>query len=300
MFMGKFIGSVAALAACAALGSTAERSSAQAPAAAQADPWELHTTPESCYLSRRISSGPRAMDVLIHSFGSASPYHVTVRGPGLPLLPDRAAVAQIGFGDQEPPADTFVLMGKAGNGPVALFVAAPPGRGSIHMMGSRYYGTHTDARIWAGVDPAGETLSLAMTGMDPLVLPLGPMESEYARLDDCAQTLENAWSSAASAGATPVDAPKLHDPIEVSWHMKYPEDLLLNRVSGLVELRMTVDAKGRARNCVVQLSTWGPRFGDASCAHLQQIARFDPAHDAQGNPVSSYFQTSAVFIIYNW
>lgn len=298
--MRKLIGSISALAACAALGSNADRSRAQAPAAAQTDPWELHKTPESCYLSRHIDSGTRGMDVLIQSFGSASPYHVMVRGPGLPLLPDRAVVAHVGIGDGEPPSKTFVFVGKASNVPVALFAAAPPRPGAIHMMGARYYGTNTDARMGAIVDPAGETLSLAMTGMDPLVLPLGPMEGEYARLDDCAQALENDWRSAASAGAKPVDAPTLRDPNEVSWHMKYPEDLLLNRVSGLVERRMMVDAKGRARNCVVQLSTWGNRLGDASCAHMQQIARFEPAHGAQGNPVNAYFQTSALFIIYNW
>jgi protein TonB len=92
----------------------------------------------------------------------------------------------------------------------------------------------------------------------------------------------------------------MQDAAEVSWHMKYPEDLLLNRVSGLVELRMTVDAKGRAHDCVVQASTWASRFGEQSCEHLQEIARFDPAPDAQGNPVSGYFHATALLAIYKW
>ena len=131
-------------------------------------------------------------------------------------------------------------------------------------------------------------------------LRLGDMTGEYDRLDACVEALEAKWSAAASGGTEPAKGPELLHPGEANWHMKYPNVLLLNLISGVAELRMTVDEKGRARDCVVQVSTWAPQFGEDSCAALKSVARFEPARDARGNPVKALFRTSLMFINYKW
>lgn len=223
-----------------------------------------------------------------------------VRSTALPLLPQRGVVAQVGFGGQLAPADTFALVGKTGDVPTAVFVVMPPRPVQVGMLSTIYIGTGTHATLAVGLDPSGDNLSISMPGMAPLSLPIGPMQGEYARLDSCAQALEEKWSHAASGDAKPTEEPKLRDVRETSWHVKYPENLLLNRISGLAKLRMTVDEKGRVRDCVAQASIWASRFGEASCDHLREIARFEPARDAQGKPVSALFRTAALFVIYNW
>ncbi len=298
--MKKHILSIAAVIACAALAPAAGSVKAQAPANSQPDRWMLHQASENCYLSRSFVSGGHKMDVLIESFGSQTPYHVIVRGAGLPLLPQRGEVARVGFGGRIASADTFVLVGKSGKEPMLLFAAQPPQREQVKILSSLYVGTGTKGLVAVGIDPLGETLSLEMTGMSPLSFPLGSMQSEYARLNGCAQALVAKWSAAASAGATPANPPKLLQAREAAWHMKYPENLLLNRVSGLAELRMTIGPKGRAHDCVVQISVWASRFGDNSCNALEEVAPFEPAHDAEGKPVSALYRTSALFVIWNW
>ena len=268
---------------------------AQEPAPAKL--WMLGEAPENCYLSRSFGAGADKTDVLIQSFGSTSPYHIVVRSAALPLRPQRADVARIGFGGTLEPQETFAIVGKWNDVATAVFAASPH---NVRMNGSIYVYQGTNARFFAPIDTSGQTLSIEMPDMAPLTVRLGDMTDEYARLDACTQALEAKWSAAASAGATPAKEPELLHPGEANWHMKYPNVLLLNLISGIAEVRMTVDEKGRARDCVVQVSTWAPQFGTDTCAALKVVARFEPARDAQGNPVKALFRTSILFINYKW
>lgn len=261
------------------------------------DSWTLGQAPEYCYLSRMVDAGGQKADVLIQSFGVESPYHVVVRSAALPLRPQRAEVAKIGFGGSVRPQDTFVIQGKWNNVATTVFAASPHG---VRMNGEIYVYKDTDARFPVPIDRVGQTLSIEMPDMSPLTVPLGDMTGEYARLDACTLALEAKWLAAATGGSVPAKAPELLHPGEANWHMKYPNVALLNLISGIAEVRMTVDEKGRARDCIVQVSTWAPQFGADTCENLKVVARFEPARDAQGNPVKSLFRISIIFINYKW
>ena len=293
--MGKMDLSAARLAAAIVLTASSGAAVAQAPPAQTA--WVMGRAAENCYLTRSFGSGSQKIDVLIQAFGSSSPYHVVIRSNGLPLRPQRAEVARIGFGGSLAPTDTFVIVGKSGEMPTAVFAASSH---AVSLYGSIYLYQKTDARIVVPLDPAGQVLSIDMTDAAPLSLQLGDMTGEYARLDECARGLEAKWVGTAGGGVTPVSGPELLHPGEASWHMKYPENLLLSLTSGIAEMRMTVDEKGRARDCVVQMSTWASRFGEDSCAAMERVARFEPAKDANGNSVKALFRASALFINYKW
>jgi hypothetical protein len=285
-------------AAVASLLALAAPSQARQPAP-QPDAWRLIQTPQYCSLARSIGEGADKADVFIQSFGSNSVYHVLVRSAALPLRAQRSAVAQVGFGGANDPKEAFIILGKTGAGvATAVFAANPPRQ--VEMGGAFYLGKGTDAHTTVPIDTTGETLTIDMEGMGTLAIPLGSMAGEYARLDACVEGLEAGWRTAASAGALAVSGPKMLHPGETNWHLKYPENLLLNRISGFAELYVTVDAKGRARDCVIQLSTWAPDFGDKSCSAMKTIARFEPARDSQGNPVSALYRTSLMFVIYDW
>jgi TonB family protein len=275
----------------------AQTASAGAQAPVQTDPWKLGQAPANCYLSRTVGAGTQKADVLIQSFGMSSPYHVVVRSAALPLRPQRAEVAQIKFGSALALQETYVVLGKWNNVATAVFAASSR---SVRQNGEIYVYQRTDAQTLAPIDLTGQVLSIQVPDAGPLDLQLGNMSGEFERLDACTQALEAKWSAAASPRATPVKEPQLLHPGEANWHMKYPNVALLNLISGLAEVRMTVDEKGRARDCVVQVSTWAPQFGDDACAALKSVARFEPARDSQGNPVQALFRTSLMFINYKW
>ena len=282
--------------ACEPLLVLACAASAQGPVA-PSDPWILGQAPEYCHLSRTLDAGGQKAYVLIQSFGTSSPYHVVVRSAALPLRPQRAEVAQISFGSPAVRQDTFVVLGKWNDVATAVFAASWH---NVRQFGEIYAYQTTDARTLAPIDQTGQVLSLQMPDAAPIHLQLGNMSGEFQRLENCTRALEAKWTSAASPAATVVKEPELLHPGEANWQMKYPNIALLNLISGMTEVRMTVDAKGRARDCVVQVSTWAPQFGADTCEALKTIARFEPARDSQGNAVTALYRTSVVFINYKW
>jgi len=270
--------------------------SAQA-AAAPADPWTHGQAPEYCYMSRTVEAGGRQAYVLIQSFGTTSPYHVVVRSAALPVRPQRAEVAQVSFGSPAAKQDTFVILGKWNDVATVVFAASWH---DVRQFGEIYAYKNTDARMMAPIDRTGQALSLEVPDSPPLDLQLGNMSGEFERLDSCTRALEDKWRAAASPVGTVVKEPELLHPGEANWHMKYPNVALLNLISGMTEVRMTVDEKGRARDCVVQVSTWAAQFGADTCQSLKTIARFEPARDSQGNAVTALYRASLVFINYKW
>jgi hypothetical protein len=292
--------SLLALAIGAGVVSLSQEGSAQAPGPATADPWKLNQTADSCYLQRSYGTGEHKTDLLIQSFGSTTPYHVMVRGAGLPLRQQRAETARVGFGGEAVAKETLVLLGKSGEVPMMVIAASPPRPSQVNMLSWLYEGTHTRAPNGSTIDPSATELYVDLAGGGPIDLPLGAMSSEYSRLDGCADALEHRWALAAGKDGAAMDSPRTTPETFKNWQVKYPPNLLLARISGLVELRMTVDARGRAHDCVVQMATWSPQFGEHACSDLQEYARFVPAHDGQGKPMSALYRTAMMFMIYDW
>jgi protein TonB len=66
---------------------------------------------------------------------------------------------------------------------------------------------------------------------------------------------------------------------------------------GTVALTVTVTPDGRATDCVVTQSSGHPDLDHAACKELTEKARFDPAIDDRGEPVSAQFSTKITFRI---
>lgn len=61
---------------------------------------------------------------------------------------------------------------------------------------------------------------------------------------------------------------------------------------GILRFTLAVDPRGRAGDCVVDRSTGDRRLDEQLCRQLQRRARFEPATNAQGNPVQGSFTSS--------
>jgi TonB family protein len=271
--------------------------SAAPPAQAQApgpDGWELRQTPESCYLLRSFATPAGKMDLRIQAFGGTTPYHVILHGPGLPVRDNSLELGAVAFGDDEAEQTVF-FVGQTGGVPTAVF---PAFFRQANLMGVFFRGS--GASQYLGLDKSAERLSVDLPDGEPLSLDLGPMADAYARLDACAQGLVDGWSRAVSGSAVPVSAPELLDPAGVNRRVWFPPNLSMNRISGMVELRMTVGKDGKARGCVAQVSVGSAQFGEDACEALERWARFAPARDAEGNAVDALYQTAITFMIYRW
>ena len=259
------------------------------------DDWQLTENVEDCRLARAFGEGEERTMLQIQSYGPQTPYQIVARGSVFPIRDSRAILLDVGFGGDDA-QEVIGVLGKSAERPLLRFALAPPR--PTHIFARFYSYRATSAKLAAELQPSAEELVLGMTDMEPVAFALGPMSEHFARLDECVAGL------AAKRGEVPGDQvaqpPRLIEGEELAWRIKYPENLLLNRISGMVYFRSTVGADGRARECTVQAPNWGSRFEKDTCRALERWARFEPARDDQAAPVASPFASAVFFIIYNW
>ncbi|WP_234036052.1 energy transducer TonB [Porphyrobacter sp. YT40] len=75
----------------------------------------------------------------------------------------------------------------------------------------------------------------------------------------------------------------------------YPADAQFRGQEGTVGVTVSVSADGRPKGCKVIRSSGHEILDTAACAGMKRYARFDPALDAQGNPIAAEFSTKITY-----
>lgn len=159
-----------------------------------------------------------------------------------------------------------------------------------------------DTASWTRWTYAGELAAarnirrLTVSGSfgDEIVLELGDMEAPVAALQTCVDDLMQEWGLdpqrlvAASRHARPASDPQ-------NWLGKkdYPRELSRVGIGGLVRMRLIVSEQGRVERCM-GVSRLAP-LSDATCKALIERARFLPALDAEGKPMTGLYIGNAFF-----
>ena len=151
-----------------------------------------------------------------------------------------------------------------------------------------------DAERFANVD----SLVVGLRGKEKLVLRLGDMAEPMAALRDCTRELLNHWGIDVARHET-----MTRRVAEVSgaknWlsSVDYPKGALHLGQEGMVQFRLMVDETGKPTSCHIQQSTRPKEFDEATCRAMMARARFEPALDADGVSMPSYFVKLARFRI---
>ena len=66
----------------------------------------------------------------------------------------------------------------------------------------------------------------------------------------------------------------------------YPQSAIRNEEQGTTAVRMTVGPDGRVAECSITQSSGSSALDNATCSILKRRARFTPAKDQAGNPIS--------------
>ncbi|WP_159981195.1 MULTISPECIES: TonB family protein [unclassified Novosphingobium] len=75
----------------------------------------------------------------------------------------------------------------------------------------------------------------------------------------------------------------------------YPTRAAREEREGRVGVRVQIGADGRVSACSVSSSSGSPDLDEAACDGMTRYARFDPALDDGGNPISSNYSTAIVY-----
>jgi protein TonB len=75
----------------------------------------------------------------------------------------------------------------------------------------------------------------------------------------------------------------------------YPTRAAREEIEGTVGVRVTVTAEGRATGCSVTASSGSSILDDAACKAVERYARFEPALNDAGEPISASWSTRITY-----
>ncbi|WAT18670.1 energy transducer TonB [Aurantiacibacter sp. MUD11] len=117
----------------------------------------------------------------------------------------------------------------------------------------------------------------------------GPMQAMRACLDDLMSGLgvDPEVQRTLSRRAEPVND------ISISQNLgaDFPRAMIRDRQSATMQVRLVVGPDGRVSDCSIIGIVGPPDYGEAACGSFSRYARFEPALDADGNPVATLWNT---------
>lgn len=218
----------------------------------------------------------------------------------------KGCTAQRSFSDGGKPL-TFVIKASARSGSYQIYLHRPGGfrMAEEHKREVRFGDAAPDQLEW--LDYGVGKASLRMTTLTPeqarrftqstqitvnagngaKTYVLGPVADVAASLENCRADLISFWGGAA-AGAQGASAAAAGRPTSnlrsLFSSSDYPRDALASGASGIVELTLLIDEKGRVADCVVEQTSGFALLDAQSCAVIKEQGRFKPALTPEGTP----------------
>lgn len=249
-------------------------------------PWALDYADDSCRLVRTFGTG--ANEVTLGLASSETGGRFVLSAVGELTRPARNAdTVTVAMGDIERMKVRFLRADFAGR--PGLIFTNPISIGPVtqevirQLQAALPLASFSQPEVEAAVTTIGFVDGLERE----FVAHTGSMREPMQALKDCNAELVTHWNidqqahKSLTRGVIPKSAP-------FSWlkARAYPREL---RQATFITYRLIVDNAGAVADCAVIGAAKDAPFTKATCAQLQANARFEPALDANGKPVRSYF-----------
>lgn len=291
MAVSQFLIPAVSLSLCA----TAAR--AESPQPLQMTPsskWVVDYAEDSCALRREFQAGDDRAILELRQFGPGDSLQVALVSKTLSRT-SRAPRVRFDPDDDffEPVAPFFLDIGET--------------RGVTYSDNFRPNAVKGSLGPWEDWPPADrEARERAITGLSvtrsfeqSLTLQTGPMHEPMEAMRTCLDELLTHWGLDAAAQRTLSRRVKAID--QMGWARRiqttYPSDMVRTGQSGRVNIRLIVGADGKPASCIPNIGPSNAAFDELACKMSMRYARFEPALDADGRPIASFFTTSIIYTI---
>lgn len=145
--------------------------------------------------------------------------------------------------------------------------------------------------------PAITSFEISRGVAQPVALQTGSLSKPLEAMSACMDDLMRSWGFDPEVQRSLASSPEpKSEPGRWIKPKDYPAGALKKKLSGSVRLRLDIDEGGEVTDCIIQQSFSDPAFRLSVCNLIKKRASFQPAIDAGGQPVKSFWGTAVVFI----
>ena len=263
--------------------------------------WHVDYADDRCRLARQFGEGENEVVALFDRYGPDNFFRMSLTGKPMKTWVEKAE-ATVQFGPVEGPQQLYFLNGNVGDKPALVFasrvrVAGPSPAEQLAIKEREEDEWIELATIGPDREAAVKYLSIGKPLRRAVVLETGSMRAPLAALNKCIDDLVTHWGIDVerhrnlTARAKPIDFGK--------WvrSSDYPVKMLQSGQPAIVEFRLAVGPDGKPTSCHIQSTTRPKEFDAAVCGSLMRRARFPPAIDADGKPLTSYYRNTVRFAL---
>jgi TonB family protein len=267
--------------------------------------WLLNYADESCRLARKFGEGDQQVTLFIDQLEPGDWFQIVLGGKLVkPRIGDQSRVdLKLRFGPIEITSNVEANIGTMSDLPALLISGAQrlvPLTEAEKAARQAAYESGVRPQKLPPIEPQQEKavtfIEVSKGVRSDVILETGPMDKPMAALRECAWDTIRSWGldvkqqKTLSREVAPTDPKK-------PWinGRDYPTNMLRGGYEGVVNFRLLIDAKGTATSCHIQTSTRPKEFDDAVCRIVMRRVRFNPALDANRDPVPSYYRQTINF-----
>ena len=280
----------------------------QAPAAAKTttlaplSPWAVDFGENRCRLARTFGDADNKHVAIFDQFGPSRRFVLTLAGPSFRKFRGRTETITR-YSDSQEPFESLPYAGDLGDfGKAIIFrglgLTGPLSSGENEAAALPGPSSFSTAFL-LDVDAANAVEFVSVRQRKREVrLQTGDLGDAFKVLNDCTMGLVESWGLDRAAHLSARSLPKWLNEEEIAKGIagRYPNRALRKGESGFVNLRVMVSEAGTMTECVVENVTEAQALDSPACAEMRK-AEFEPALDAEGQPMKSFYQTRITYRI---
>ncbi|MEM1133616.1 MAG: energy transducer TonB [Pseudomonadota bacterium] len=254
--------------------------------------WVARFDDEICSLHRKFGEGKESALLVMRRYSPSTRFWMTLAGQPFRTR-YHSKPAKLRFRPEDEYLEIEFFRGKTGDDPALVF------RGSTTGLP---YSEETldempDEEIRA-LQYAFRSIEIGYPLKTPLILDTGPMGKALKIMERCTDELVSSWGLDAEKHKNlQREVTPLVDLSKWIRSSDYPTDMLNSRQPAIVSARLMIDREGQLTGCHIQRTTRPKEFDDAVCGSIKKRARFEPAIDASGEAIDSYYRIDIRFQI---
>lgn len=260
--------------------------------------WNVNFAEDKCRLSRTFSDGENQHLLFIEQASPSSEFGFVVAGPAFKKFkrPDRITTQ---FGTLDPVEDHPPMLGDTESVgasliyPSMVFFEAPDDNTTANEDPKTYSLPRLDVEL------ADSTHSITIKqGKRRVIFNTGNLGEAVRVMNECGLSFVEDWGLDRIAHETMVRAPNWSNQNAIARRIQavYPRQALRRGENGIFRLRVIVEADGSVSECVINSATVTESLDSPACKEMDD-AKFEPALNAEGKPMRSFFVTNIIYRI---